>query len=219
MKERVEGELRSCAEVVAVFVPRHFVGVGIECQFVYLVVETDRRNGFTLQCAEKKTGIGSTQLLLHTMYEIYGQHTGLTEKRLQSYEKYGNYRLFVYIFQRNHKKTHRIFQASHLKKCTIVKMDGIISVACPQNKIRYHLVRKALLPRYHLATAKKCQILRLPPSSRIHNWVFGVCSNSRCNILQKRFFLHTQIRIYTCFISMNGCHRTRENMCRLVIVI
>ena len=39
MKERVEGELWSFAEVIAIFVPRHFLGVALEGETVNLVIE------------------------------------------------------------------------------------------------------------------------------------------------------------------------------------
>ena len=102
VKERVEGKLGSRAQVVAVFVPRHLAGVGIEGEAVNLVVETYGRDGLALQCVEEQVGIVGPQLLLHAMNEIYGQHTGLTEKRLQSYEKYGKYLLWGRIFHHNH---------------------------------------------------------------------------------------------------------------------
>ena len=39
MKERVEGELWPFAEVIAIFVPRHFLGVALKGETVNLVIE------------------------------------------------------------------------------------------------------------------------------------------------------------------------------------
>ena len=74
VEERVESERRSLAEVVAVLIPWHFIGVGIEGEAFNFIVETDRCDGLTFQCVEEEIGISGTQLLLHAMYEIYWQH-------------------------------------------------------------------------------------------------------------------------------------------------
>ena len=74
MKEWVEGELWSLAEIVTIFVPWHFLSVAIKSEVVNLVVETDRSDGRCFQRLTQLLHLFWCQLIVKTFYEFNRQH-------------------------------------------------------------------------------------------------------------------------------------------------
>ena len=70
MEKRIEGELRTLTQVVAVDVPRHFFRLSFKREHVQFAIQTNRCNRLCLQRPNQQFSLVA-QLLMHAFYEIY----------------------------------------------------------------------------------------------------------------------------------------------------